>query len=140
MLAGKLAFSGNLGCMSTTGGPFGNSINSFWRHVRPPFEVIFCHRSPPGGEQCRIRRSEHCRRVVLGKASHLTQEFPIARNGDFGHAAPQKAVERIHMERASRSGHIGFLSLATNNSTSTMFSLAASRWAGSGKEPTAALI
>jgi hypothetical protein len=126
--------------MSTADGLFRNRVNSFRRHVRPPFEVVFCDRSPPGGEQRRIRRSEHNRRVVLGKSSHLTQEFPIARNGDFGHAAAQKDVERIHMERASRSGHIGFLSLVTNSSTSTMFSPAASRWAASGKEPTAALI
>ena len=63
-----------------------------------------------------------------------------AEHGNFGHAAPQQDVERIHMERASRSGHIGFLALATNSSTRMIFSPAVSRWAGSGKEPTAALI
>jgi hypothetical protein len=117
--------------MSTADGLFGNGVNSFWRHVRPPFEVVFCDRGPPGAEQGRIRRSEHNRCVVLGQSSHFTQEFPIARNGDFGHAAPQEDIERIHIERASRSGHFGFLSLATNSSTRTIFSLAAWRWAES---------
>ena len=64
----------------------------------------------PSGKRSR-RRHYPAREDLLGKPRHLSREFPIACNRYFGHAAVQERVERIHMERASRSGHFGSASV-----------------------------
>jgi hypothetical protein len=49
-----LSPSGDLWCMMGAD-LLANFVNSFWCHVSPPFQVVFCDRRPPSREQRWIR-------------------------------------------------------------------------------------
>ncbi len=42
-------------CMLGADDLLANCVNSFWCHVSPPFQVVFCDGGPPSGEQRWIR-------------------------------------------------------------------------------------
>ena len=53
-------------------------------------------------ERCRSRVFDNRAR----KAGDLSQQLPVARYRDLGHAPPEKSIERFDMEGTRRPGHL----------------------------------
>jgi hypothetical protein len=83
-----------------------HGIDPLRSHLSPPLQVIFRHCGPPRREQGGVRGRQNRRGILLRKAGDLSQQLPVARYRDLGHAPPEKSIERFDMEGTRRPGHL----------------------------------